>query len=268
MRKRNEELERLVYSRTQQLESKKVELEKSNSELHEANATKNRFFSMFAHDLRSPFGAILGYLQILNEDFDDLTKEERINYLQSLYSVSKNLFSTIENVLNWFRIEMGRINCEPTLIPLTTVINQVLEVLMANLNSKRIEMIIEVPEETEVFADQVMVKTIFQNLLTNAIKFSEEDGIISISTDSLDNLIEISISDSGKGMYQEDISKLFNKNIIFSTDGTKKEKGTGLGLLICKEFVERNGGTIKVISSLGEGTCFSFTLPKNETVNQ
>jgi len=261
IRKRNEELERIVESRTKQLELKKDELERNNLELQETNASKNRFFSMFAHDVRSPFTAILGYLQILNEDIDDLNREERNFYLSSLYAVSKSLFATIDNVLNWFRIEMGRVNYDPVPTGLFPSVRETQAILEANLKAKKIELIVEIQEETEVFADRVMLQTILQNLLSNAIKFSEEEGMISISTSVHENLASITISDSGKGMTGEETEKLFKKEVVFSKDGTKNEKGTGLGLLICKEFVERGGGTISVTSRPGEGTSFTFTVP-------
>ncbi|MBK7866687.1 MAG: hypothetical protein IPJ75_06665 [Ignavibacteriales bacterium] len=261
IRKRNEELENLVEKRTLQLELKKDELEQRNRELIEANASKNRFFSMFSHDLRSPFSAILGYLQILDEDFDELTKSERTYYFQSLYTVSRNLFTTIENVFNWFRIETGRINHEPKLLMLEQSVNETVDILIANITLKKIEIIIEVEHGTRVWADPVMFRTILQNLISNAIKYSEEAGIISISSNSIDGMVAVSVSDSGRGMTEEELDKLFDKKVIFTTEGTQQEKGSGLGLLICKEFVEKCGGTITVTSSHDDGTSFTFTLP-------
>lgn len=267
IRKRNEELENLVENRTRQLETKKAELEESNRELIEANASKNRFFSMFSHDLRSPFSAILGYLQILDEDFDELSKSDRTYYFQSLYTVSRNLFSTIENVFNWFRIETGRINDEPKLLLLEQSVKETVDILAANITLKKIEIIIEVEPATRVWADPVMLKTILQNLISNAIKFSDEEGIISISSNSKDGMVAISVSDSGRGMSEDDLGKLFDKKVIFTTEGTQQEKGSGLGLLICKEFVEKCGGTITVTSSHDDGTSFTFTLPNTPRTN-
>lgn len=267
IRKRNEELEKLVDNRTRQLETKKTELELRNHELIEANASKNRFFSMFSHDLRSPFSAILGYLQILNEDFDELTESERTYYFQSLYTVSRNLFTTIENVFNWFRIETGRINDEPKLLLLEQSVKEAVDILVANITLKKIEIIVEVEPGTRVWADPVMLKTILQNLISNAIKFSDEEGIISISSNSKDGMVAVSVSDSGRGMTEEELGKLFDKKIIFTKEGTQQEKGSGLGLLICKEFVEKCGGTITVTSSRDDGTSFTFTLPDAPRTN-
>jgi signal transduction histidine kinase len=267
IRKRNDELENLVEKRTIQLESKKNELEQKNRELIEANASKNRFFSMFSHDLRSPFSAILGYLQILDEDFDELSKSDRTYYFQSLYTVSRNLFSTIENVFNWFRIETGRINEEPKLLLLEQSVKETVDILIANITLKKIEIVVEVEQGTRVWADPVMLKTILQNLISNAIKFSDEEGIISISSDSKDGMVAVSVSDSGRGMSEEDLAKLFDKKVIFTTEGTQQEKGSGLGLLICKEFVEKCGGTITVTSSRDDGTSFTFTLPNTPRTN-
>jgi len=222
---------------------------------------------MFSHDLRSPFSAILGYLQILDEDFDELSKSDRTYYFQSLYTVSRNLFSTIENVFNWFRIETGRINDEPKLLLLEQSVKETVDILAANITLKKIEIIIEVEPATRVWADPVMLKTILQNLISNAIKFSDEEGIISISSNSKDGMVAISVSDSGRGMSEDDLGKLFDKKVIFTTEGTQQEKGSGLGLLICKEFVEKCGGTITVTSSHDDGTSFTFTLPNTPRTN-
>lgn len=261
IRKRNVELESLVEQRTSQLEMKKKELEERNTELQEIDSSKNRFTSTLAHDIRSPFSAILGYLQIVTEDYDDLTDGEKRSYLKSVNSVSKSLYSTINNLLHWFRIEMGRVNFDPEFVTLELMIKETTDVLSGNLSEKKIEIITEFEEGITVVADKMMIKTVLQNLISNAIKFSHENDLITIAGDRKGDLYSISISDSGSGMTAEETDKLFKKETILVKEGTNKEKGTGLGLLICKEYVEINGGEIYVRSVPGEGTSFTFTVP-------
>lgn len=261
IRKRNVELESLVEQRTSQLEIKKKELEERNQELQEIDNSKNRFISTLAHDIRSPFSAILGYLQIVTEDYDELTDGEKRSYLNNVNSVSKSLYSTINNLLHWFRIEMGRVNFEPEELRLELLIRETTDVLSGNLSEKKIEVISEIEDGIMIFVDKIMLKTILQNLISNAIKFSHQDDVITISGDRKGDLYSISISDSGSGMTAEETDKLFKKETILVKEGTNKEKGTGLGLLICKEYVEINGGEIFVRSVPGEGTSFTFTVP-------
>ena len=261
IRKRNIELESLVDQRTIQLELKKKELEERNAELQEIDSSKNSFISMLAHDIRSPFSAILGYLQIVTEDYDDLSDDEKKSFLKSVNSVSKGLYSTIDNVLHWFRIEMGRVHFDPEYLMIEDLTKEVSDVLSGNLYEKKIELITEIEHGTKIFADRIMMKTVLQNLIANAIKFSQENDVISVAGDKKGDNYQISISDSGSGMTGEEIAKLFRKETILVKEGTRKEKGTGLGLLICKEYIEINGGDISVKSIPGEGTSFTFTVP-------
>ncbi|MBV6443779.1 MAG: Adaptive-response sensory-kinase SasA [Ignavibacteriaceae bacterium] len=266
IKKRNEELEKIVSERTKELARNKEELEQRNAELQEMDSAKNHFFSMLAHDIRSPFTAILGYLQIVNEEYEELTENERKSYLRNLFSVSQDLFDSINNVLHWFRIEVGRVNFQPEDILLAKVISEVEGLLAVNFKDKELELVTEINEETVIYTDKVMIKVVLQNLLTNAVKFSEKGNAISISGERKGDFYSISINDSGKGMTPEEVNKLFKKEEVFVGEGTQKEKGTGLGLLICKEFVERGGGEISVTSIPGEGSSFIFTVPlKKET---
>lgn len=264
----NEKLEALIKVRTRELEEYKDiligrqrDLESSNSALEEANRSKDRFFSMFAHDLKSPFYGILGYLDILHDEFDDLTESEKREFIGSVNRVSKDLYLFIENVLDLFRIELGRVSFMPEYFSPSLKIEPVLNILALNLSSKRLEVKVEIPPELVIYSDQHMFSTIVQNLVSNAIKYSNPGGIIKVTAETGEKYARFSVIDRGVGMTPEVCAKLFNRETVYSSEGTQQEKGTGLGLMICKEFVERNGGRIKVESQPGSGTTFSFTLP-------
>lgn len=268
---RNEKLEAIIQLRTKELEAyknelleRKEELETTNASLTEANNSKDRFFSMFAHDLKSPFSAILGYLDILTNDYDDLSEQDKRYFTGSIAQVAKNLFLFIENVLDLFRIELGRISFEPEYFSPAGKIASLLDLLRLNLEEKRLNTVNEIPDDLVIFADVHMFQTIVQNLVANAIKFSEEGGDIIISARINNNMAEFAVTDSGVGIPQEAADRLFDKSSVLTTEGTKQEKGTGLGLTICKDFTERNGGTIRMVSQPGVGSSFLFTLPLKE----
>ena len=264
----NAKLEALIKERTRELEDYKdqlierqKELETSNSALEEANRQKDRFFSMFAHDLKSPFSAILGYLDILHNDYKELSENERLEFIGSVTQVSKNLFLFVENVLDLFRIELGRVVFAPEYFPPQPKIDPVIDILSLNLSEKQLEVAKDIPHDLIIYSDPHMFRTIVQNLLANAIKYSNPGGQILITAEAREDYAGFSVSDSGVGMSSEECARLFQNNGVYSKEGTKKEKGTGLGLMICKDFVERNGGRISVTSEQGVGTTFSFTLP-------
>jgi len=270
----NERLEELIKIRTHELEEYKDQLierqndlETSNSALEEANRQKDRFFSMFAHDLKSPFSAILGYLDILHNDYKELSEHERLEFIGSVNQVSKNLFLFIENVLDLFRIELGRVIFAPEYFPPQPKIDPIIDVLSLNLSEKQLTVAKDIPHDLIIYSDPHMFRTIVQNLLANAIKYSNPGGQILIAAETRKDYAEFSVSDGGVGMSKEECARLFHKNDIYSKEGTKKEQGTGLGLMICKDFVERNGGKISVDSEKGVGTTFIFTIPirKQET---
>lgn len=271
----NEKLEALIKVRTHELEEYKdqlierqKDLETSNSALEEANRQKDRFFSMFAHDVKSPFSAILGYLDILHNDYKELSEHERLEFIGSVTQVSKNLFLFVENVLDLFRIELGRVIFAPEYFPPQPKIDPIIDVLSLNLIEKQLEVTKDIPNDLIVYSDPHMFRTIVQNLLANAIKYSNPGGQILIAAEVKGDYAEFSVSDSGVGMTHAECARLFHKNDVYSKEGTKKEQGTGLGLMICKDFVERNGGKISVASEEGVGTTFMFTIPVRKPVEE
>ncbi len=259
-------LEMISYPISRAIERKKVEIERNQliSKLKDLNASKDKLFSLISHDLRSPFNSLLGFSEILNTEYDTLTQEEIKEYLRVIYDASKNLYGMTNNLLQFSRFQMGRFDFTPERINLFKIINRSLSLLKGNALKKQLSLTVDVNKELFVNADVDMVNSIVQNLVSNAIKFTNRGGDIgvfaSITGNGAEKFVEVVIKDTGIGLSSEDIDKIFNDE-IFSNPGTEREYGTGLGLLLVKEFVEKNGGQVKIESKLNNGTSFIFTLP-------
>ncbi len=238
-----------------------LELVRYAAELKESNATKDKFFSIISHDLRSPFHALLGISEILTDESSVLTIEETRNFNREMYKTLKNQFKLLENLLEWSRIQTGKMEYFPSNLDLRIRVSEVANILMGNAVKKGIDLSNEIRPNLYVYADENMLRTILHNLISNAIKFTHTYGQITIEAIPKNGEVEISISDNGVGITAEEIEKLFRIDIQFTKPGTSKEKGTGLGLMLCKELVEKHGGKIKVESEPGKGSKFIFTLP-------
>ncbi len=236
-------------------------LSESQEKLSLINAQKDKFFSIIAHDLRSPFTALLGFTEYLTQYLDRLSKQEIRDYSNNIHSSAKNIYKLVENLLQWSRLQTNRIEFDPMPMNITALMNSTIELLRNNAKDKRIEIVNECQEKFKVFADMNMIETVIRNLISNAIKFTESGGKIIVDAFPRDGFIEVMITDSGKGIPSEDLPKLFRIDTHYSTEGTNREKGTGLGLILCKEFVQKNGGKIWVESKLGTGSTFRFTVP-------
>lgn len=234
----------------------------SEVELQELNASKDKFFSILAHDLRSPFNGLLGFSNILVEDLDSLSKEEIKSFVTQIHGSAKTLFNLIENLLQWSRLQSGKIQCQPIKLDISDVVNDVISVLIGNAIRKNISLKSEMAPYSFVYADQNMSYSIIQNLAANAIKFTDNGGEVRISAVEAEDFYSISVSDNGIGIKAEDMQKLFRIDVQHTTLGTAREKGTGLGLILCKDLIEKQGGSLSVESYYGKGTTFSFTLPK------
>ena len=237
-------------------------IKKVNSELVEVNAAKDKFFSIISHDLRSPLGGLMQVLEILDESYDSMEDEERINIIKEAAGSSKMVFALMENLLEWSRIQTGKIPYEPEQIEILPMIDQLESLYNQNLKNKMISLKVDIEPGVNAFADIKMTDTILRNLISNAIKFTNKSGSINISSESGDNSIIIKVKDTGVGIDKEYLNKLFKPDSSYSTEGTAHEKGTGLGLTLCKELVEKQGGEIWVESQKGSGSTFSFSLPK------
>ncbi len=237
-------------------------IKKYAEELHQLNITKDKFFSIIAHDLKNPFITILGFSELLISDFKDLSDEEKLFYIEEMKKSADVSHSLLQNLLQWSRSQTGRIVFQPQSILLDTIMMQNIELIKPTANKKEITIDYAPDNAKTVFADQDMLNTIIRNLLSNAIKFTNRNGIIQILTSESDEYISVMVVDSGIGMTDEERDKLFRLDVSYTTNGTEMEIGTGLGLVLCKEFVEKNGGKISVESSPGKGSVFNFTLPK------
>jgi PAS domain S-box-containing protein len=265
--KEQEILEVISYPISRAIERKKVEQERNEliAKLKNLNESKDKLFSLISHDLRSPFNSLLGFSEILTSEFDSLTQEEIKEYINVIYETSKNLYYMTNNLLQFSRFQMGRFDFNPAKLNLKKLILSNLNLLKGNIIKKQLNMSVDIGIDIEVFADEDMLNSIVQNLISNAIKFTHRGGDIKISERILTffdepSQVEIAVEDSGVGISPEDTEKIFKEH-MHSSPGTEKEYGTGLGLLLVKEFVQINGGQIIVKSKPGKGTTFVFTLP-------
>lgn len=238
---------------------------KKNQELVEKNSDKNRFFSIVAHDIRTPFNAILGFSEILFEDYYELDDTSRLKYLDTIRRSGIHTYEFIENLLVWTRSQMNKISFSPDNLKLYEIFEILNNIFKPVYSKKNIELIIDCRKNVTVFADEDMLKTSLRNIVSNAIKYSYPKGQITIAARTLGGKTEISVKDQGTGMDQEKANSLFELNKGFSTPGTNNETGTGLGMIICKEFINRNKGKINVVSKKGEGTTFIVTLPSGKS---
>ena len=224
------------------------------------NKAKDKFFSIISHDLKSPFNSILGFTEILREQNTILEDEEREQIFNSLYTSTRNIYNLLNNLLHYSRFQAGLVEFDPHPIQLLEVIKQNINILEGTALKKQIYLINNLKEEIIVLSDAEMLNSILRNLINNAIKFTRESGEISINASIETGFAKIKVTDSGIGMNKETMAGLFKIDSKKSTLGTNKEEGTGLGLLLVKEFVEKNGGQIFVKSEVGKGSEFSFTL--------
>lgn len=235
----------------------------SEARLLELNATKDKFFSIIAHDLKSPFNSILGFSEMLKDEVKDLDIGTIVQYASIINSTATNTYQLLENLLEWALSQQDKMPFDPTPVFLNHLIDVEIQNLKHQAGQKNIDLRREFNENIIITADENMLSTIIRNLITNAIKFTPKKGRIIISAEIQGNLVSVTVSDTGIGMASEALEKLFKIETSFTTRGTQNEKGTGLGLLLCKEFIEKHHGKIKVESEPGKGSKFIFMLPLN-----
>lgn len=230
-------------------------------ELHESNAAKDKFFSIIAHDLKSPFMGLLGLTGILVEDFDTMALGEIKKFAGDIAVSSKKIYQFLENLLTWARLHVGKMYFSPKEVNFSGFCQCVNDLISGNALNKKIELSYSIPARVTVFIDENMICSVLENLISNALKFTPVGGKVTISAREKGNLLEVAVADSGVGIRKEDMDKLFRIDVQHSTKGTMNEKGTGLGLLLCKEMIEKHSGTIWVESQWSQGSTFYFTLP-------
>lgn len=247
----------------QSIREKNIRIESDNRLLKELNIKKDKFFSIIAHDLKSPIGALIQLGKVLDEDHNELPASEREELIHSIASASRKTYNLLENLLHWTRSETGRLTVKPTKLNIKEIIEGTLNLYKVNINQKKITIRNEIKENTYALGDYNMITTVIRNLISNAVKYVYENGNICLSSkiDLSENKIIIDISDDGVGIKQEIINKLFDIDNDYTTKGTNNEGGTGLGLKLCKEFISKNDGDIMVTSEIGKGSSFKIKLP-------
>jgi PAS domain S-box-containing protein len=238
------------------------ELKKNESTLKALNTTKDKLFSIIAHDLRGPIGTSADLLEVMIENYENFSSDEQLKMLDILKNSAKSTYSLLETLLNWSIVQTGNIVFRPELFNLTKCVDTIVRNVVPTLYSKNITLLYEPAEEIFCYADQNMIQTVIRNLIGNAIKYTFRNGTIEIRVINKGNNTEISISDNGIGMDEETRNNLFVLDKQSSKYGTENEKGTGLGLILCKEFIEKHGGHLLIESEKDKGSSFTFELPQ------
>ena len=254
-----------ILEQNKELSNLVNQLSKSNEELNKLNASKDKYFSIIAHDLKGPVGNLNSFLNFMTDQSDKISKEEFQKDLILLQSSSKKIKDLLENLITWSRSQRGDIQYNPDNFDLQRLIQSNMLLFESSVNNKKISLLNKVQSGIAGYFDYEMIKTVFRNLISNAIKYTNTNGSITISSREVDTFIEITIEDTGTGMNYSMSQNLFRIDVKhFSTDGTNGEKGTGLGLILCKEFIDKHGGKIWVESEEGKGSKFKFTIPKSK----
>ncbi len=243
------------------LRSAKDEVQKHNLKLQELNQTKDKFFSIISHDLKGPLNSLTSFSHLLIEHTENLSREEIQMLARDLDKSVKNLFALLENLLEWSRSQTGNIDFTPEVFDLSEILESNKNLLQSQANMKHITIAVDTQGSCPVKLHKQSITTVVRNLISNAIKFTKEGGQISLGLKTAGNRLHVFVADNGVGMSEEVINKLFRLDIKHSSQGTAKEKGTGLGLILCKEFIEKNGGNIRVQSEQGKGSVFTFSFP-------
>ena len=254
-------LQRQLMKEKATLKRTVTQLNRKNEELQTLNATKDKFFSIIAHDLRSPFNAIIGFSDLLVEQVKDQDYEAIGEHAETVQKLSMRTMNLLSNLIAWSRSQTGRLEYKPVTFNLSTFLKEIILMFTDIARQKSVQIRDDIPEDVQVYADQDMLGTVIRNLISNAIKYTDTDGEIMIRVENQPDGLRISISDNGVGIPKHKVDKVFDLNRSFSTIGTQKEKGTGLGLILCKDFVDRHGGEIGVESEEGKGSAFFFTIP-------
>lgn len=251
----------LVADKNAELTEANLKLICSEEHLKELNATKDRLFTIIAHDLLNPMNALLGFSKLILENYNEYDDEKKLDLIHIIYNNSQNLSMLMENTLQWARTQTEAIVYNPELFPINLIVNQEIEYHSGLISKKQLKIVNRIGDNVTAYADFNLISIVIRNLLNNAIKFSNLLDRIIISAAMDDDMVEIKVTDYGIGMSKNQINKLFNIEKSHSSLGTSGERGTGLGLIICKDFIEKNGGEISVSSQEGLGSTFSFTLP-------
>jgi signal transduction histidine kinase len=251
----------------QELMEAHKKLQEQNAQLTALNESKDKFFSIISHDLRSPFTVVLTFAELLVEELEE-RKEEHLKVMaQRFQRYAEKFYALLQNLLTWTQMQRGLMQCRPTKFDLWVAVENTIELFSQKAEEKGITLKSFVSEQTHVYADYGMVGTVLRNLISNALKFTDSGGEISISVRSLETFLEVTVSDTGCGIPKDSLAKLFRIDEKYVRDGIDGEKGTGFGLILSQDLVEQNGGRIWVKSEEGKGSAFMFTLPISSPIN-
>jgi two-component system sensor histidine kinase/response regulator len=243
-----------------ELKAARDKIQKQAEELKETNATKDKMFSVISHDLRAPLGGMKSMMDIIFEDRAN-NREISDKSLKSLKTAADQTYNLLENLLYWSRTQREKLDFNPEMINLYDLVVENIELMNTLANNKNITVENELPADLTAFADNNMIKTIIRNLINNAIKFTNENGRVKISSETDKDMVHLHIKDTGIGIEEENLKKIQDQKQYFTTYGTKREKGSGLGLNLCFDFAKRNKGDLKINSAYGEGSLFTLSLP-------
>ena len=259
--KTNDDLLRLNQHLEKRVSERTFELENLNHELKDLNLSKDKFLSVISHDLRNPLTALLLASDQLSQDIDKHVFEEVQPFAKIIHRTSHNILQQLNELVDWAKMQKEKTSLNPEKLQLVLAVDQSFELLKANASQKSIVLENKVPFDIYVKADVLMLRSILQNLVTNAIKFSLQGGLVSVIAKRIDKMVEVCVIDSGVGMEPATSEKLFLQSTITSISGTNNEKGSGIGLILVKDFVTQHGGTLRVESEIRKGTCIFFTIP-------
>jgi len=254
-------LEENLTRKSIQIEKQKNAIEKNKKELEDLNATKDKFFTIIAHDLKNPFNTVIGLSELLMERYDTYNETKKKYFIEHIYKFSKNAYNLLENLLQWAKSQTGRIDIKIEKTDIFELVNDNLYLLKGRADSKNIKLTSNVDIGLYASIDKNMIRTVLRNLISNAIKYTQKNGEVGVKASKVENFIYVSVFDTGVGIPKENLDKIFKIDTNISTQGTDDEVGTGLGLIIAQEFVEQNGGEISVSSQEGKGSEFTLKLP-------
>lgn len=247
---------RLSVKANKKLKNKYLEMEK-------LNATKDKFFSIIAHDLKSPFNSLMGFSEVLSLQVENKSPKEIMAYSRSIYNSTRKLYSLVDTLLQWSRTQLGTTDYNPERLDVKVLALNVVSILKINAEEKDIIISLDIDNKIIAWADKDLFSAVLRNLVSNAIKFSRVGSVIKVAAIRKAGFVEVSVSDTGVGISSDNLDKIFRVDANLSTVGTLNEKGTGLGLALCKEFAEINKGAISVESKLEKGSVFKFTVPES-----
>jgi signal transduction histidine kinase len=260
----NTRTNKLLTIQNQKIFASNQKLQESQQQLKELNATKDKFFSIIAHDLKNPFTSLLSISEMMTKSYTTMEEEDKIEGINGFHRSATRIYALLENLLTWSRSQTGRVDFYPVEFNISKLAMECIRLFILPAEKKGVTLQLNAEKNILAYGDPEMINTVFRNLLNNAVKFSNSGGMVEMDLRQEEGLVKVAVTDQGVGISEANVKKLFNLAGQRASEGTGGEKGTGLGLLICKEFVEKNGGKLIVKSEPGKGSSFSFYLKAGE----